>query len=104
MLIVLTTVQKKSEGEKIAKSLVEKHLAACVNIVKLERSIYRWEGKIKEDGEYLLIIKTSDRSFLRLEREIKNLSTYDMPEILAIKTAKGSKRYIDWVNHSCLSF
>lgn len=104
MLIVLTTVPKKTESEKIAKSLVEKHLAACVNIIKLEKSIYRWEGKIKEEEEFLLIIKTSDKSYLRLEREIKNLSSYDMPEIIAIKAAKGSKRYIDWVNHSCLSF
>ncbi len=89
-------------AKEIAKKLVERRLAACVNILKIEESVYRWKGKIVEEGEFLLIIKTTESKYQTLETEIKRLHKYELPEVLAVKIAKGSKEFINWVERRCI--
>ncbi|MBF8251382.1 MAG: cation tolerance protein CutA [Deltaproteobacteria bacterium] len=102
-IVVLITVQSPEEGEKIAKALVEKRLAACVNIVPGLRSIYHWQGKICDDGELLLVAKTRDSLFERLEHEVKSIHSYKVPEIIALPIVKGSKEYLDWIDENTLA-
>lgn len=104
MLVVFATYPDLKKAKEAAKNLVEKKLSACVNIVKLEQTIYRWKGKIVEDDEYLLIIKTSDKTYARSEREIRKNHPYELAEIIAIKVNKGNQKYINWINRSCLGF
>ncbi len=101
--IVFITVLSPEEGEKIANSLVKKRLAACVNIVPGLRSIYRWEGKICDDKELLLIAKTTEGLFARLETEVKSLHSYKVPEIIALPIVNGSKDYLDWIDENTVS-
>lgn len=101
MLVVMTTAPDSKLADKIAKTLVEKHLAACVSIIKLEKSVYRWKSEIKEDKEYLLIIKTTDREFDLVEAKIKKLSPYHIPEVISFKTCRENQIYAEWVNRCC---
>jgi periplasmic divalent cation tolerance protein len=93
MLLVLTTVNKNAE--KLANRLVSESLAACVSVFPC-RSVYRWRGKIKKAKEQLLLIKTRPDNYALLEKRIKELHPYDLPEILSLN-AGGSMEYIDWV-------
>lgn len=79
MIIVLTTYQDREKAEEAARMLVGKKLAACVNIIKIEKSIYRWKGKIEENPEYLLIIKTKEKLYQRLETAVKANHPYELP-------------------------
>lgn len=101
MLIVLTTVSKKAQAEKLAKAILAKKLAACVNILKLENSFYMWKGKLKNAKELLLIIKTSERNYRQLERFILENHVYDLPEIIALPVDSASSDYLSWVRKSC---
>ena len=96
MIIVLTTVSKKSDAEKLAKALVAKKLAACVNIVRLGGSIYRWKGKVVKEKEFLLLIKTA-KPYEKVERFIKKHHSYGLPEIISFPIAKGYKKYLAWL-------
>jgi len=98
MLIVYNTCPDKESAEKIAIRLIKNKVAACVNIIKIEKSVYEWKGKICQEPEYLLVIKTKDKNYKRLENEIKKTHPYKVPEIIALKVEKGSKEYVDWVN------
>lgn len=102
-ITVYITVPSPEEGEKIAKALVEKRLAACVNIVPGLRSIYHWQGKICDDRELLLIAKTRDSLFERLEHEVNSIHSYKLPEIIALPIVKGSKEYLDWIDGNTVS-
>lgn len=97
MIIVLTALSKKPDAEKLSRLLVEKRLAACVSILAPEKSIYRWKGRIIEDEEFLLLIKTTKDKYARLETTIRMNHPYDLPEIVMLKVDGGSKRYLDWV-------
>lgn len=99
-IVVLITVPSPEEGEKIAKALVEKRLAACVNMVPGLRSIYRWEGRVCDDRELLLIVKTPGDLFSKLETEVKSLHSYRVPEIIALPLVNGSKDYLDWIDEN----
>lgn len=99
-IVVYITVPSPEEGEKIAKTLVEKRLVACVNIVPGLRSIYRWEGRVCDDRELLLIAKTSGDLFSKLETEVKSLHSYRVPEIIALPIVNGSKDYLDWIDEN----
>jgi len=99
-IIVLITVSSPEEGEKIAKALVEKRLAACVNIVPGLRSIYHWQGKICDDKELLLLAKTRVDVFDILEKEVKALHSYEVPEIIALPIVAGSRDYLNWINEN----
>jgi periplasmic divalent cation tolerance protein len=96
--IVLVTCGSLSGGRKIARAVVTKRLAACVNIVSVPvESIYRWKGKVEETREFLLIVKTTARRLKELEREIAQMHSYDVPEFLALRVDGGSECYLEWL-------
>jgi periplasmic divalent cation tolerance protein len=99
-ILVLTTTGSEEEAKKIGRGLVERRLAACVNIVPRVTSIYRWQGKIEEAEEYLLIIKTSSENFSQISAAIKELHSYGVPECVAIPIADGSAAYLSWIADS----
>lgn len=90
----------ENEAAKIARTLVEERLAACVNIIGPVRSIYRWRGAVEDEREYLLTVKTHARLFARVERRVKDLHSYEVPEIVAIALSAGSRRYVEWIFES----
>ncbi|MFH2106094.1 MAG: divalent-cation tolerance protein CutA, partial [Candidatus Micrarchaeota archaeon] len=98
MLIVYNTCLDKEVAEKIAKHLIQNKLAACINLIKIEKSIYEWKGKLCEEPEYLLMIKIKDSNYAAIEKEIKKLHSYETTEIIAVKVEKGIKEYVDWVD------
>ena len=95
--IAFCTAPNKEEAETIARHLVEKRLAACCSIIPKIVSIYRWQGKIEKDEEWMLVIKTSARKYDKLEKEIKMQHSYTVPEILSFNIDKGSGAYVDWL-------
>ncbi len=99
-ILVLTTAGSKDEARKLGRALVEKLLAACVNIVPNVASIYRWEGEVEEAEEWLLIIKTSRAAYKRVEQAIQEMHSYDVPECVAISIESGSMKYLNWVGES----
>lgn len=99
-IVILSTAPDADKAAEIAKSLVEEHLAACVNIVPGLRSIYRWEGKITDDAEVLCIIKTARDRFDQVAARIKSLHPYSVPEVIALPIIKGFEPYLEWVRKS----
>ena len=99
--VVLVTCATLEEARKIARGVVEKRLAACVNIVThAVESFYTWEGKLENGSEYLLLIKTSEPQLEALEREVVNLHSYDTPEFIALPIVVGSEKYLKWLEDS----
>ena len=96
-LLVLTTCADAAEADKLAGALIEERLAACVNRVDGVMSTYRWESRLQRDKEILLLIKTTEARFDDLQLAITRLSSYDVPEIIAVPVRKGSKAYLDWL-------
>ena len=96
-LVVFVTCGSEEEALKIAHALVEERLAACVNLMSPIRSIYRWEGKISDEREWLLIIKTQTARFDDLEKRVKALHSYSLPEIIALPIIEGSLSYLNWL-------
>ena len=96
-LVVFVTCGSEEEGLKIAHALVQERLAACVNLMSPIRSIYRWEGKICDEKEWLLIIKTQTPRFDDLEKRVKALHSYSVPEIIALPIVTGSPSYLNWL-------
>jgi periplasmic divalent cation tolerance protein len=99
-IVVLVTCPTKEEGERIAESIVLEKLAACVNIVPQVSSIYFWEDKLESSQEALLVIKTKSSLYSDLERRIKEMHSYKVPEIVAIPIQQGYKDYLKWVDES----
>jgi periplasmic divalent cation tolerance protein len=98
--IVLSTAGDEEEARKIARALVERRLAACVNIVPHIESIYRWQGKIEDSREWLLLIKTSAELFPDVRNAIRELHSYELPECIAINVAEGDPEYLQWLQNS----
>jgi periplasmic divalent cation tolerance protein len=96
-LVVLCTVPDQETGRTIAAKLLEKRLAACVNLSGSLESLYWWEGKIRKDPEHLLVIKTREALFDPLADSIRSLHPYDVPEIIALPIVRGSASYLDWI-------
>lgn len=96
-IVVYITVPTEEEALRIAKTIVEERIAGCVNIVKGIRSIYQWQGKIEDDAELLMIIKTQRHLFEPLKRRVKELHSYTVPEIIALPIIKGSEDYLKWL-------
>lgn len=96
-IVVLVTCGSEEEAVKIAHSLVENRLAACVNLISPIRSIYRWEGKICDEIEWLLIIKTQQQRVEALEEKVKSLHSYSVPEIISLPIVKGASSYLEWL-------
>ncbi|MFZ3201288.1 MAG: divalent-cation tolerance protein CutA [Candidatus Acidiferrales bacterium] len=100
-IVVLVTCGSAREAHRIARALVERRLAACANIVPAPvGSIYRWKGKVESASEFLLLIKTSRRKFTALEKAVRALHHYDVPEIVALPIAAGSRDYLAWIADS----
>lgn len=95
--IVLTTIGLKDAAEKLARQLVERRLAACVNIVGPIRSVYRWKNKVQNEQEYLLLIKTTAEQAMHLQSAFQELHPYELPECVEIPIAGGSDEYLAWV-------
>ena len=98
--IVLSTAGSGEEARKIARELVERQLAACVNIVPQVESIYRWQGKIESSREWLLLIKTTAEKFESVRDAIRELHSYDLPECIALAIEDGSPEYLRWLADS----
>jgi periplasmic divalent cation tolerance protein len=95
--IILTTAGSQEEADRIAHALVERRLAACVNIVPRIESVYRWQGKVETAQEWLLLIKTQAELFERLRDALKELHSYDLPECVMLEVTAGSQEYLDWI-------
>ena len=102
MMLIMNTCPDKESAEKIARALVEKKLAACVTILPAEKSIYRWQGKIEEEKEYLLLIKTKEKLFQRVEIHIKANHPHTVPEVIGMKMNKAEQFYKTWVERSTI--
>lgn len=98
--IVLSTAGSEDEARKIAQALVDRRLAACVNIVPQIESIYRWQGKVESSREWLLLIKTTAERFPAVRAAIQELHSYELPECIAITVEQGSADYLQWVDDS----
>jgi periplasmic divalent cation tolerance protein len=96
-IVILTTVDSIELGRKIAGALVDAGLAACVNIVPGLRSIYRWQGKTCDEEELLLLIKTTAERFEDVRGRIRDLHTYQVPEIISLPVCGGDRDYISWL-------
>ena len=99
-IVTFITSPSEDEAAGIARALVESRLAACVNIVRNIRSIYAWQGKIEDDTEVLMIAKTQRNLFDALSAKVKELHSYDVPEIIAISIIDGSEDYLKWIKES----
>ena len=97
--VVYVTCPDMEVSKKLAGSLVENNLAACVNIIPKITSVYKWEGKINNDEEYLLVIKSKTDAFEKLSTFVKNNHPYDVPEIISLPIQNGLKDYLDWINN-----
>jgi periplasmic divalent cation tolerance protein len=102
-VVILVTTNSQEEAERIARSLVDSRLAACVNIISGLRSIYRWKEKTWDEGELLILIKTPMALFERVEGVIKEIHSYEVPEIVAIPIIRGSETYLNWLRNSTLA-
>jgi len=99
--VALVTCATLEEARKIARHVVEKHLAACVNIVThAVESFYSWEGKLEDSSEYLLMMKTSVERLEELEKEVLEMHSYDTPEFVVVPIVAGSEAYLKWVGES----
>lgn len=97
LVVVLVTASNDGEARRIGRALVAERLAACVNVVGPIRSIYRWEGAVREDAERLLVVKARRRDVPALAARVRALHSYDVPEVVALGVAGGSAPYLAWV-------
>jgi len=96
-ILVLTTAGSPEEARKIARAIVERQMAACVNVLPKIHSTYRWQGKVEEAEEWLLLIKTTRAAFARVRKAIKELHSYELPECVAFAAEDGSPEYLKWI-------
>lgn len=97
-ILVLTTCDSEVLAEQLARHLVELHVAACVNILPKAHSIYRWQEKIEDGGEWVLLIKSRRDLFSALRAEIQKIHTYEVPEVIALPIMDGSEAYLGWLD------
>jgi len=97
-IVVLSSSASAAEANRIARELVEKRLAACVNLVSGVRSVYRWKNEVEESEEVLLVIKTSRPLFDQVRIEIEKLHSYEVPEVIALHVVEGAEQYLEWMN------
>ena len=97
-LLVLTNLPDRAAAERLADLVIEKKLAACVNILAPCRSVYRWKGAIQHDEEHPVLIKTTVERYAELERAIRGAHPYELPEIIAVPIEHGLPEYLQWVS------
>ena len=96
-LLVFTNLPDRGAAERLADELLEKHLAACVNILAPCRSVYRWQGGVQHDEEHPLLIKTTRERYAALEQALRAGHPYELPEIIAVPIERGLPAYLEWV-------
>ncbi len=96
-MVVLVTCETAEQGARIARGLLEKRLAACVNIVPGARSLYWWQGKIEDAAECVMVIKTQETHLGALTAEVKRLHSYSVPEVIALRIEGGNPDYLRWL-------
>jgi periplasmic divalent cation tolerance protein len=96
-LLVLTNLPDRAAAERLADALIEKRVAACVNILAPCRSVYRWQGTVQRDEEHPMLIKTTEERYAALEAAIRAGHPYELPEIIALPIERGLPAYLDWV-------
>lgn len=101
-IIVFSTCGSAEEAERIARALVSKRLAACVNLLPPVRSIYRWKGAVEDAQETLLVIKSSRALFDELRAEIEKLHSYEVAEVIALPIVDGSEAYLEWLGREVI--
>ena len=97
MLLVLTNLPERAAAERLAGLLVEKRLAACVNVLAPCRSVYRWQGAVRHDEEHPMLIKTTAERYPALEQALRSGHPYELPEIIAVPIERGLPAYLEWV-------
>jgi len=97
VILVFCTASTEKEAVQIAQALVEREEAACVNVVPMIRSVYRWKGKIASENEHLMIVKTTQPLLEDVKKTVKELHSYELPEILAVSVDDGDKNALNWI-------
>jgi periplasmic divalent cation tolerance protein len=100
VVVVLVTAPSADEAARIGRTLVDERLAACVNVVGPIRSIYRWQDKVEDDAEHLMLVKIRRSDFDQLAARVRALHPYDVPEVVALEVSAGSPRYLEWLLES----
>jgi periplasmic divalent cation tolerance protein len=98
-MLVFTTLPNADKAADIGRALVEERLAACANLIPAIRSIYRWEGKLQDENEVLVLLKTRADNIERLKARILELHPYEVPEVLAVPVESGYQAYLDWLSN-----
>lgn len=101
VLLVLCTFPDAAAAKRIARALIEQKLAACANITATVESVYRWEGKVEEASEVMVILKTTSERFEQLQAKLRELHPYEVPEIIAWPLSRGLPEYLRWVGENC---
>ena len=96
-IIIYTSIDSKKNAKTLSKIIINNHLAACINIIPIEESIYYWEGKLESESEFQLMIKTDIKYKSSIEKLIKKNHSYELPEILVINIDDGSNEYLKWM-------
>ncbi|RJR21292.1 MAG: divalent-cation tolerance protein CutA [Nitrospiraceae bacterium] len=99
-IVIFITAPNEDEAARIARSLVEARLAACANIVRNIRSIYTWQGSVQDDTEVLMVVKTREVLFEAVSARVRELHSYDVPEIIALPIIDGFPDYLNWLRGS----
>jgi len=97
-ILVLTTVGTEHEANLVAEEILERRLGACVNIISGVRSVYRWQGRVCKDSEYLLVIKTEEGEYDAIAQTVLELHSYELPELLALPVHHGDSAFLDWIS------
>jgi periplasmic divalent cation tolerance protein len=100
-IVVMLTCGSQNQAQRIGRALVGAKLVACANIFKVPlESIYRWKGRVESAREFLMILKTTRARFAAIEREVRRLHSYEVPEMIALPIERGSPDYLKWVSQS----
>ena len=97
IILVFCTASTENEALQIAQTLVEREEAACVNVVPMIRSVYRWKGKISSETEHLMLIKTTQALLEDVKKTVKELHSYELPEIVAVSVDDGDRNALNWI-------
>lgn len=96
-IVVFITASNEDEAVRIARAILEDRLAGCINIIRDVRSIYTWQGKIEDESEVIMVIKTKKSLFNPLKEKVKKLHSYTIPEVIALPITEGSEDYLKWL-------
>ena len=96
-IVVITTAGTEEEANSLARELVGRRHAACVNVLPVHKSVYRWQGKLCEESEFLLVIKSIKDEYRAIEATIQELHSYELPEVLAIPIQHADERFLGWI-------